>query len=104
MATLLSIFSLNHGDTRKHCLDKILVPSWSFRNRTMHCAPRQGFYDKLLQMSIVPAKIFIYGHIIFYFCLDNGDRKNRCLDKIVGIILEFPNQNNALPSPAGILR
>ena len=30
--------------------------------------------------------------------------KKICFDKIVGIILEFPNQNNALPSPAGILR
>ena len=30
--------------------------------------------------------------------------KNICPDKIVGIILELTNQNNVLPSPAGILR
>ena len=97
-------FCLNHGDIRKRCLDKILVASWSFLITTMHCPPRQGFYDKLVQRSIFPAQKFIYGHIIVNFPLNHGDMKKICFDKIVGIILEFPNQNHALLSSAGILR
>ena len=30
--------------------------------------------------------------------------KKICLDKIGGIFFEYPNQCNALPAPAGILR
>ena len=62
----------------------------------MHCPPPLGFYDKLEQMSIFPAEKFIDGNIIVNFSLNHGDMKKLCLDKIVGIILELPNKNNAL--------
>ena len=52
----------------------------------------------------LPAEIFIYGHINVNISPNQGDMKKLCLDKIVGIILELPNENNALPSHAGILR
>ena len=69
----------------------------------MHCPPPLGFCHKLVQSYIFPAKKFMYGRIIVNFSPNHGDMNNRCLEEIVGIILEFPNQNNALPSPTGIL-
>ena len=50
------------------------------------------------------AKKYINGYISVNFSLNHGDMMKICLGKIVGIILELPNQNNALPSPTGILR
>ena len=82
---------------------RLFVSSWRFQIRTMHCPPTQGFYDNLVQMCIYPAEKSIYGQIFVNFSLDHGDMNKRCFDKIVDIILEFPSQNNALPSPTGIL-
>ena len=69
-------FSLNHGDMTKRSLSiRLLVSSWSYLIKTMHCPHQQGFYDKLVQRRIFPAEKFIYGHIIVNFSLNPEDVK-----------------------------
>ena len=92
-------FTLNHGDINKLCLNKIVGIILELLNENNALPSPAGILRLIGENVHVSYQKFLNGHIIVNFPLNHGDMNKCCLDKIVGIILEVPKQNNAFPSP-----